>query len=82
LNKVLQIFIDILEAAKLNSKDNASKDFHQPEASPAGEVADMELAIVSGRGLTLVASNLLSETKTLFYLAAVTKNNLWKSERT
>ena len=46
----MQIFIDILEAAKLNSKDKASKDFHQPEASPAGEVADMELAIVSGRG--------------------------------
>jgi len=80
LNKVLQIFIDILELSLAASR--ASKDFHQPEASPAGEVADMELAIVSGRGLTLVASNLLSETKTLFYLAAVTKNNLWKSERT
>ena len=25
-------------------------DFYQPEASPTGEVADMELAIVSGRG--------------------------------
>ncbi len=25
-------------------------DFYQPEASPSGEVADMELAIVSGRG--------------------------------
>src|SRR5687768_697975 len=25
-------------------------DFYQPEASPTGEVADMDLAIVSGRG--------------------------------
>jgi arginase len=25
-------------------------DFYQPEASPTGEVADMELAIVCGRG--------------------------------
>lgn len=30
-------------------------DFYQPEASPTGEVADMDLAIVSGRGPDIVA---------------------------
>ncbi len=31
-------------------------DFYQPEASPTGEVADMDLAIVSGRGPDIVAN--------------------------
>jgi arginase len=31
-------------------------DFYQPEASPTGEVADMDLAIVSGRGTDIVAN--------------------------
>jgi arginase len=31
-------------------------DFYQPEASPTGEVADMELAIVSGRGPDILAN--------------------------
>jgi len=31
-------------------------DFYQPEASPTGEVADMDLAIVSGRGPDVLAS--------------------------
>lgn len=31
-------------------------DFYQPEASPTGEVADMDLAIVSGRGPAILAS--------------------------
>jgi arginase len=30
-------------------------DFYQPEASPTGEVADMELALATGRGPTLLA---------------------------
>jgi len=30
-------------------------DFYQPEASPTGEVADMDLAIVSGRGPDVLA---------------------------
>ncbi|MGH9878637.1 MAG: arginase family protein [Nitrososphaerales archaeon] len=31
-------------------------DFYQPEASPTGEVADMDLAIVSGRGPDILAN--------------------------
>lgn len=31
-------------------------DFYQPEASPTGEVADMDLAIVSGRGPAILTS--------------------------
>jgi arginase len=31
-------------------------DFYQPEASPTGEVADMELAIVSGRGPDILSN--------------------------
>jgi arginase len=31
-------------------------DFYQPEASPTGEVADMDLAIVSGRGANILAN--------------------------
>ena len=31
-------------------------DFYQPEASPTGEVADMDLAIVSGRGPEILAN--------------------------
>lgn len=31
-------------------------DFYQPEASPTGEVADMELAIVTGRGPNVLAN--------------------------
>jgi arginase len=31
-------------------------DFYQPEASPTGEAADMDLAIVSGRGPDIVAN--------------------------
>ncbi|HEV8405316.1 MAG TPA: arginase family protein [Nitrososphaera sp.] len=31
-------------------------DFYQPEASPTGEVADMDLAIVSGRGPDILTS--------------------------
>ncbi len=31
-------------------------DFYQPEASPTGEVADMELAIVSGRGPSILTN--------------------------
>ena len=31
-------------------------DFYQPNASPAGEVADMDLAIVSGRGPDILAN--------------------------
>jgi arginase len=31
-------------------------DFYQPEASPTGEAADMDLAIVSGRGPAIVAN--------------------------
>ena len=31
-------------------------DFYQPEASPSGEVADMDLAIVSGRGPNILAN--------------------------
>ena len=31
-------------------------DFYQPDASPTGEVADMDLAIVSGRGPDIVAN--------------------------
>jgi arginase len=30
-------------------------DFYQPEASPTGEVADMDLAIVTGRGPAVIA---------------------------
>src|SRR5215469_11113048 len=53
-------------------------DFYQPESSPTGEVADMELAIVSGRGPDILTNidglkPLLSLMKTLSYLAAVTK---------
>ena len=31
-------------------------DFYQPQASPTGEVADMDLAIVSGRGPTILTN--------------------------
>jgi arginase len=54
-------------------------DFYQPQASPTGEVADMYLAIVSGRGpnvLTILkVSNRLSKTMTLLYLVIVMQNN-------
>lgn len=30
-------------------------DFYQPEASPSGEVADMDLALVTGRGPAILA---------------------------
>ena len=56
-------------------------DFYQPEASPKGEVADMDLAIVSGRGpenlsrISMVL-NRWSKTETLCCLGIGTRKSM------
>jgi len=57
----------------------AASDFYQPEASPTGEVADMELAIVFGRGPDGGLKPLVRDEDIVLF--GCRDEELWKSER-
>lgn len=55
------ILIGVMQALKLKADFgllfiDAHADFYEPERSPTGEVADMDLAIITGRGPTLLTN--------------------------